>query len=169
MGRKGPLIEQDDLEIFRKAVKSQYSSTLYEQLDRDKRLDRFICALQTCGLRNLSLSDTCKYITKLFPSYVRGKGLNPKTLANMISFYPELDDAYGFSTDTGAMAAYNRALALAETTESIADIKVFNEMYDSGDMLYNKDTKDDNEDVGVPVTQVNYINSRIESDDNGKG
>lgn len=142
MGRKGIIVDNDDEIIFKKATKSQYSSVLYEQLKKDKRLDRFIAALQACGVRNLSLNDTCKYLTKLFPSYCRGKGLNPKTLATMISFYPDLEEAFGFSADIGAMMVYNRAKALAETTEDMGDIKLFNEMYDSGDMVYIREEKE---------------------------
>ena len=166
--RYGPKIDDDDLAIFKKATQSQYSSTLYEQLKRDKKLERFICALQVCGSRNYSLRKTCEYITKLFPSYCRGKGLHPRTLADMISFYPELEEAYGFSKDIGAMAAYNRAKAIAETTDDINDIKLFNEMYDDGSLLYIRpDTRDaSNEDGGGVVTEVNIFNSRSEEKDN---
>lgn len=142
MGRKGPSsIDEDDALIFRKAVPSQYKSVLYEQLKKEKRLDRFKQALQMCGLRNLSLTESCEYLSKLFPGYVRGKGLNRKTLGEMIGFYPDLSDAYGFSYDIGAMATYNRAKLLAETTDVISDIDLFNRMYDKGDLLYIRESK----------------------------
>lgn len=160
-------IPSEDKDIFKRATNSQYSSTLYKQLERDKRLDRFIVALQTCALRGMSLSEACKYLTVLFPSYVRGKGLNPKTLGDMISFYPELEDAWGFSTDIVQMTAYNRAKALMETTDNIEVIGKFNEMYDSGDMLYIRESKDNEKsDSGDNVTQVNLFNSRSGDEDN---
>ena len=154
-------IPQEDVNIFEKDTNSQYSSTLYKQLERDKRLDRFIVALQTCASRGMSLNEACKYLTTLFPSYVRGKGLNPKTLADMIAFYPELDDAWGFSTDIVQMTAYNRAKALMETTDDIDVIGKFNDMYDKGDMLYIRKEDDKGGDGdNSNITQVNLFNSR---------
>lgn len=160
-------ISAEDTNIFKKATNSQYSSTLYKQLERDKRLDRFIVALQTCALRGMSLSEACKYLTTLFPSYVRGKGLNPKTLGDMIAFYPELDDAWGFSTDIVQMTAYNRAKALMQTTDDIEVIGKFNEMYDKGDMLYIREEKDSEKSGSSDnVTQVNLFNSRSGVEEN---
>lgn len=160
-------IHDEDVEVFKKATNSQYSSTLYKQLKKDKRLDRFIAALQTCALRGMSLSAACKYLTLLFPSYVRGKGLNPKTLADMIAFYPELDDAWGFSTDVVQMSTYNRARALAETAEDIEVIEKFNDMYDNGTMLYIRKNKEKNsEDSTNAITQVNLFNGRNEVSEN---
>lgn len=156
-------ISDDDIDIFKKATSSQYSSTLYDQLVKDKRIDKFIQALQVCALRNLSLSKTCEYITFLFPSYVRGKGLNPKTLSNMISFYPELEDAWTFNSDLVKVAAFNRAKALMEITDDINVIDKFNKMYDDGSMLYIREQKDGEQDSNCGVN-VNLFNSRMVDD-----
>lgn len=168
MGRKGPKIEKTDELIFKKATKSQYSSTLYNQLKRDKRLDRFIAALEVCGLRGYSLKQTCEYISKLFPGYVRGRGLLPKTLADMIAFYPDLNDAYGFSMGVNEMLVHKRALALAEVTDDIDVIKKYNEMYSQGDSIYVREVKesDSGENSNSGTTQINFFNSRSGSVEN---
>lgn len=168
MPRKGPKMDKNDEIVFEKATKSQYSSTLYKQLKRDKKLDKFIMALQICGLRNYSISETCKFLSKVFPTYVRGKGLNTRTLANMLDFYPELGEAYGFSLDFAKFAVFENARRIAETTDDIGDIKTFNEMYDDGTFLYVRDKDDVNEQEGSnAITEVRIFNSRIKGEGDG--
>ncbi len=169
MGKRGikPIADGDE-QIFKRAVSSQYESTLYNQLKRDGRLARFKVALQVCGARGMTLTQSCAYLTKLFPSYARGKGLMPKTLGSMISFYPDLEEAFGFCTDINSMKVYNRALVLAEEAESLSDIDQFNRMYDNGDMLYIRDeAKTEEEGVQDTSTEINFIINKTDTEKDG--
>lgn len=168
MGRKGPKIEENDELIFKRATNSQYSSTLYNQLKKDKRLNKFIAALEVCGLRGMSLRQSCEYLSKLFPGYVRGKGLLPKTLAEMIAFYPDLNEAFGFSMDVNEMLVHKRAMTLAETTDDIDIIEKYHKMYSDGNCLYRKEEKVETSPEGgnTSGTQINFFNSRSESVEN---
>ena len=161
MGKK---IDDNDIEIFKSAVNSQYSSVLYKQLKRDKRLDRFICALQLCAVRCMSLTETCKQLTMLFPSYMRGKGLNVKTLTDMISFYPDLEDAWSFSADLVKMQAFNKATDIMMGTDDIGVVDKFNNMYDDGNLLYIRESNEKFSDSQSADNKVVLYNSRVNSD-----
>lgn len=160
-------LKDEDIEIFKKAASSQYSSTLYNQLKKDRRLDRFIEVLSVCGARNMSLTETCKVLTRHFPSYVRGKGLLPKTLAGMIEFYPDLEEAWSFNKELYELRAFKNASIIIDVTDSIDDIKKFHEMYSDGDFLYNKGGTEENvkSENTVGGVQVNVYTGEIDDDD----
>lgn len=134
-------LEDDDLKLLKKAVPSQYTSEIYESLKKDKRLDRFLQALSICALKNMKLRQACEYLSRLFPGYVRGKGLNPATLSKMILRYKDVADAWGFTTDTALLVAFNRASKLSEASEKIDEIILFHKTYDKNG-LFIRDEKD---------------------------
>lgn len=159
-------IPDDDIDVFKAATKTQYESDLYKQLKKNKQLDRFISALQLCALRGMKLTETCRQLSNLFPSFVRGSGLNPGTLSSMIAFYPDLEEAWGFSSDIVQMLIYNKAKKLVEMSDYIGDIEKFNKMYDSGDLLYIREQAEsnskssDNDDTDI-IGKVDISNSRL--------
>lgn len=157
-------IKDEDEKVFKKSVKSQSRSQLYEQLKKEKRLDRFIEVLAICGQRNFSLKDTCAVLTRYFPSYCRrGSGLDPRTLSTMIKLYPEVEEAWTFSKDIRMMRSFINASRIAETTDSMEEVVKFHENFDDTGMgLYRGKEEESSSEEGV--TQINIFNSRSEDD-----
>lgn len=169
MARKGTYLHDDDIEIFRKSVGSQYKSDLYERLKKEGRLDRFIDVLSLCGQRNMNLSETCRVLTKYFPSYCKQgktKGLNPKTLSTLIKFYPDIEEAWTFNKELSMMSSFINASRIAGTTNDMDVVLKFHEAFDDTDLgLYRRKDEDSSGGKSDGVTQVNIYNSRPEDDE----
>lgn len=163
--RKPRDISEKDKSVFSEAVQSQKKSDLYKQLNKEKRLERFIDVLSLCGQRNLSMTETCKELSRYFPSYVRGKGLDPRTLRDMMALHSDIEEAWTFNRDLHDMRVYRNATRIATTTDLLSDIKLYNEIYDSKDSdLYtgNVEDKAGDNDGGV---QVNIYTSDGDEDE----
>lgn len=151
----GKKMDEDDAKVFESAVRSQYNSVMYNQLKKDRQLPRFLNSLRVCSKMGFTLKETCDYITRVFPSYCRGKGLNPKTLADIISFYPDVEAAWGFCKEEVLMSAFVKAADLVQMTEDMGDIKTFMGMFDTDNFVTKSDAKEAKvEAVSEPALSV---------------
>ena len=136
--------------------KSQIYSASYCKLQRDRRLDRFIALVQYCSMSGLNIQGACEVIKKAFPGYIRNNELTVEIFEEMIKNYKDISIAWGYGKigdDIANIIVKNKALGLVQKTDSMEDVKLWNDMYGN-----NKNVSADNVDK---VTSVGfYINRK---------
>ena len=112
--------------------KSQVYNALYDRLNRDGRLDRFIAVVQYCSMSGLDINDSIEVICKSFPSYISEKDLTVEVFRDMITSYHNIAVAWGYGTlgdEISQIIVKNKALQLVEKTDNMDDIVKYQSVF----------------------------------------
>ena len=133
-GTKSPKVEQyrQMYENTPNLCKSQTYNELYNKLDKDGRLGRFIAVVQHCSISGLSIEDSVPIICKAFPSYIDERDLTVECFEDMIKNYSNISVAWGYGSlgdEISALMIKNKAHKLALKTESMTEIALYQEVF----------------------------------------
>lgn len=112
--------------------KSQVYNALYDRLNRDGRLDRFIAVVQYCSMSGLDIEASIQVICKSFPSYISEKDLTVEVFRDMITSYHNIAVAWGYGTlgdEISQIIVKNKALQLVQKTDNMDDIVKYQSVF----------------------------------------
>lgn len=124
--------------------KSQVYNALYDKLKKDGRLDRFIAVVQYCSMSGLDIKDSVQVLVKSFPSYIDEKDLTVDCLTDMIKNYSDISIAWGYGSlgdEISQIIVKNKALKIVENTDSMEDIRAYQEMFGKKNEISSTDNK----------------------------
>lgn len=124
--------------------KSQVYNEIYSKLKRDNRLNRFIAVVQYCSLKGYDKEDSVKFISRAFPGYIDEKLFTAECFDDMIKSYGDISMAWGYGPlgdEITNIAIKNKAVSLIEKTDSIADIEIYNKIYNNLDKVNVEENK----------------------------
>lgn len=119
-----------DRNALRAAIPNQELIPTYEKLRTTGRLVKFKELLYACNRNGMSLSDTATFIRNYFEGYLTANEMNEKALDEMIKTYFDLNEIWKASKMLDEARVYDHALRIATSTDKMADIKIFKEIYD---------------------------------------
>ena len=124
--------------------KSQVYNALYDKLKRDKRLDRFIAVVQHCSMSGVDIKGARDVLVKAFPGYIDDKDLTVECLEDMIKNYSDISVAWGYGSlgdEISQIIIKNRALKIAESTNDMNDIVMYQEMFGNKNEISSDNNK----------------------------
>lgn len=111
---------------------SQTNNSIYMKLRAEGRLSRFIASVQFCSKAGLDIDATVDKLLSLFPCYLDPNVFTVDAFKDMLNSHSDVAIAWGFGPDGDAITDIlikNKAVSLIERTNSIEDIKIYNDMF----------------------------------------
>lgn len=110
-------------------------SDIYKALDEQKRLEKFLWAVELCSTKDFDIAETVDVLVQSLPSCNLEGKLTEDTFKQMIAWHHDVADAWTcglYGSDIDRMRVRRNATTIATTTRKMDDIKTWEELYGSG-------------------------------------